>query len=71
MPKVSSEIQHHLSQLMTTEAELPIGCLATVTKVDMSPDLKTAHAYITVLPETKDKEVITALRRAARHLQKN
>ena len=68
--QVSTELKHHLSQLLTTAVELPAGCIITITKVAISPNLKTAHSYITVLPENKDKEALTALRKAARHIQK-
>ena len=47
------------------------GCLISVTEVDVSPDLRHATAYVSVLPDQHENRVIHALRDATMHLQKS
>ena len=46
------------------------GCLISVTEVDVSPDLRHATTYVSVLPAQHENRVIHALRDATVHLQK-
>lgn len=51
--QVASELQHQLSEIINRELETPLDCLITILKVIVSPDLKIAKIYISVLPENK------------------
>jgi len=51
--QVSSELQHQISELINRELEIPHDSLITITKIEISPDLKMAKAFISVLPENK------------------
>ncbi len=46
------------------------GGLITVTGVDVSPDLKNATVWVSVLPDEKQNLTMHALRAAARHLRR-
>jgi ribosome-binding factor A len=61
--QVSSELQHQLSELIVREIELPIGSMVTIMRVTVSPDLKIAKIYISVLPENKRGTALDYLNR--------
>ncbi len=46
------------------------GAMITVTDVSISPDLKQAGVRVSVLPNTKEKLVMHALKHAAAHLRR-
>lgn len=45
------------------------GSLVSVTRVDVSPDLRNARVYVSVMPEKHQRRVLAALRHATRYLQ--
>ena len=61
--QVASELQHQLSKLINREVELPAGCMTTILRVTVSPDLKIAKIYISVLPENKKGTTLKYLNR--------
>ena len=61
--QVSSELQHQISELINREIELPTDCLITITRVTVSPDLKIAKIFVSVLPENKSGTALNHLNR--------
>ncbi|BAM03548.1 30S ribosome-binding factor RbfA [Phycisphaera mikurensis] len=70
--KVASVLHKQLSTLLARGIADPrtAGCLISVTEVDVSPDLRHATTYVSVLPAQHENRVIHALRDATIHLQK-
>lgn len=68
--QVSSELQHQLSELINKEIELPADCLITIMNVKISPDLKTAKIFISVLPENKNGTVLNQLKKSTNIIRK-
>ncbi len=70
--QVASVIRKQLSTLLARGIADPrtAGCLISVTNVEISPDLRHATTYISVLPAQHENRVIHALRDATMHLQK-
>lgn len=48
--QVSELVQHEVSMLLRTEVDFPRNCLVTVTRVEVSKDLRHAAVWISVLP---------------------
>ena len=68
--KVSSQVQAELSELVLRKLKDPRIGFVTITAVDMTPDLKFARVYYTVMGGEKEKEATArALERAAGFLQ--
>jgi ribosome-binding factor A len=70
--RVSEELRHILSQLFERDIlhdPLIFGRSLTVTEVRMSPDLKNATAFISLLGGGETSELIEALNRAAPFLR--
>ena len=70
--QVASVMRKQLSLLIARGIADPrtAGCLISVTEVDVSPDLRHATTYVSVLPAQHESRVIHALRDATMHLQK-
>lgn len=70
--RINSEVQHELSMLISREIKDPrISPLTSVVAVDVTPDLKQAKVYISVLgDEEKKSETYAGLKSAASHLRK-
>ncbi|MEK7167752.1 MAG: ribosome-binding factor A, partial [Patescibacteria group bacterium] len=69
MPKVNELIYHELGRLISEEIETP-GSLATITKVDVTPDLREARVSISVLPELERGRVVKLLQKNAFRLHR-
>ncbi len=52
--RVASLIKEELSHLLIEEIQDFISGLITVTRVEMTPDLKTAHIYLTIFGGEKE-----------------
>ena len=67
--KVESLLQQEVGQFMT-ELELP--SLTTISKVEVTPDLKWSKIWITIMgDEVQQKETLGILRSKAREFQEN
>ncbi len=64
---VGREIQRAISEILRTEIDDPLIGFVTVTGVDMSPDLKYARVYVSVLG---DEEAKTASMKGVRRARK-
>ena len=75
--RINAEVQRELSSIIRQELKDPrIGLMTSETAVEVTPDLKSCKAYISVLGETQSKEdTIAGLKSAVgfirRQLAKN
>lgn len=67
--QVNELIRQELGGLLVKEVSLPEGCLATITKVSTSPDLKNATVYISVMPKGKQGSTVATFRKRASYFQ--
>jgi ribosome-binding factor A len=65
--RVATEIQQEISAMLAGELKDPrISTFASISEVRMTPDLKQARIYVTVMgPENEQKDTIKALTAAA------
>ena len=63
--RVADLIQQTLAHLIQREVKDPRFTSITITAVDVSPDLKNAIVFVTLLDETKAEETVRALNKAA------
>lgn len=70
MEKIDELIAQQLGQIIVSEVELPKGSIVTITKVKTSPDLHQAKVFLSVLPESHQKEVMSLLINNAYEFQK-
>ena len=59
LQKVNRLIQKELGELLLIEAKKMQGILISVTNVRVSADLSVAHAYLSVFPTEKSKELVS------------
>jgi ribosome-binding factor A len=62
MEKVNELIKHELGQIILRELDIAKDILLTIIRVETSEDLSHASVYITVLPDTKEKEMLKELK---------
>ncbi|MFA5029788.1 MAG: 30S ribosome-binding factor RbfA [Patescibacteria group bacterium] len=68
--KVNELIKQQLGQILSSEAEFPLGSLVTITKVQTSIDLKSARIYVSVFPESAKQEAMKILIRGAKEFRR-
>lgn len=70
--RINAEVQHELSKIIRNEIKDPrINPMTTVVAVDVTPDLKFAKAYISVLGnEEQQKNTILGLKNAEGYIRK-
>lgn len=67
--KINKLIQRELGGVILSEVELPPEALLTICRADISPDLKQARIYVSILPEDQRKRVLKILDKHAAVLQ--
>ncbi len=60
--RINEVIREELGKMILKEIELPSGVVATITRVDASPDLTQAKVFISVIPDKMAEKVMAALR---------
>lgn len=68
--QVSNEMKHLLSEIMIKYVET-VDYLITITNVEISPDLKYAKIFITVIPENKSGSALNQLKKSHGLIQKH
>jgi ribosome-binding factor A len=70
--QVASTLKKLVSQVLAKDLSDPRldGAMISITKVDISPDMKHASLAVSVAPERHQSRVMHALTMAARHIQK-
>ncbi len=61
--KLNSFFYHELTELCARELEIPSDALLSITRVDISGGLESGTVYISVLPKSKEEEVVSILKR--------
>lgn len=71
MDKVNTEIQRHLSEIVTSLKDPRIKGLISITGVDTSPDLKHATVNVSIFntDEESAKETMEILKKSAGHIR--
>jgi ribosome-binding factor A len=69
--KVASLIHETLSRLLIETIQDSRSGLITITRVEMSPDLRTAHVYLTQLGQAMDESVLEILNSRRGYLRKS
>lgn len=70
IPRVNRLIKEELSQIILKEIEFPKDILATLTRVETTPNLIECKVYISVMPENKMGQVLGVLNKEIYTLQK-
>lgn len=61
--QLASTVQQYLTEFFVRDVEWPIGCLATITTVEITNDCKIAFVNVSVLPQNYAGTVLSLLRR--------
>lgn len=69
LDRVNSLLEHEISGILLKEFSFP-GAMATLTRVNATPNLIEARVYISVFPEEKADEVIRGLKKDVRLVQR-
>lgn len=67
--QLNSLIQHNLNEIIIRELEMPTNSLATITNVDVTPDLSYATIYLSILPINRQGTVLKKFNSQQKHLQ--
>lgn len=69
VPQVNNLIREELSKIIFREVEFPLGVLATLTRVDTSSNLIESRVYISIMPGSKEEEVLNLLNKQIYFIQ--
>ena len=70
MESVGRELQEEIAEIVRTEIDDPLIGFVTITDVEMSPDLKHARVYFSVLGNEQEKrDTARGIRRAAKFIR--
>lgn len=67
--QINELIHRELSQIMAKEIELPEGILATISRVETSPDLELAKIFLTIYPASEQENILKELIKQRQQLQ--
>lgn len=68
--RINEEVQRELAALIPTVKDPRVTGLISVTGVDVTPDLKFAKVYISVLDKSGSEQVLKGLKSAAGYLRR-
>jgi ribosome-binding factor A len=68
--QINENIHHELGTVFTREIEFPADCLATISRINVSDDLRWAQVWISVLPINKRAKVLHLLKKRQGLIQK-
>jgi len=68
--QVGELLLREISQIIAREVEPPHDCLITVMKVEVTPDLKLAKVFVSILPENKTGSALEKLKRQTSEVQR-
>ena len=67
--RVNSLIKEELAKIFLKEVDFPIGVLVTLTRVEATPNLIEAKAYVSVFPDEKADKIIETLNKGIYSIQ--
>jgi len=68
--QVGELLRQEINKIIVKDFEPPMGTLISVTEVTVSPDLKNATAYISIIPENKIGTALQAIKKFGNHIQR-
>jgi len=69
--QVQAELQRRIAEVIQRKVSDPrIEGMISITQVDVTPDLREATAYVSILPSDLESKTIHGLKAAERHIQK-
>ena len=68
--RLNQLIKKEVAQLILREVEFPKDVLVTVTRAEVTPDLREGKIYVSVMPEKKEGQILDFLNRGIFLLQK-
>lgn len=69
--KVASLIKDALSHILIESIQVSSTSLVTISKVEMTPDLKTAHVYLSCFNQEPDPSILEKLERRKGYLRRS
>ncbi len=69
--KVASLIKDTLSHILIESIQVSFTSLVTISKVEMTPDLKTAHVYLSCFSQEPDPSILEKLERRKGYLRRS
>ncbi len=67
--QVNSLLIREISQILARDMEPPIDCMITIMRAEVTPDLKHAKIFVSILPDNKTGSGMEALRRMKKEVQ--
>lgn len=67
--QVAELVRDQLGAIIIRELEVPSGTLITITRVTVSPDLRHATVYVSIMPDEQSRAMLGLLIRSAGHLR--
>lgn len=67
--QVNHLLLKELNGIVLREVEFPSDALATITRVEATPNLQQAKIYVSIMPDQKRKEILHILRSKVFHTQ--
>ncbi|MBT6690967.1 30S ribosome-binding factor RbfA [Candidatus Parcubacteria bacterium] len=68
--QVAELLRTEINNIIIRDFEPPIGTLVSIAAVTVSPDLKNATAYISIIPENKIGSALEKIKKFGGHVQK-
>lgn len=69
--QVESTLRRAIAEVLTREISDPrIEGLISITRVKVTPDLRQADVFFSVLPESKERKVLGGLKHASSHIRR-
>lgn len=68
--QVSALLQKNINEIIIRDFESPPGTLVSVSLVTISPDLKNATVYVSILPNNRIGTGLSAIKKFSGHVQK-
>ena len=68
--QVAELLRSEINQVLIKDFEPPQGTLVSVSEVTVSPDLKNANAYLSVIPDSKIGTALSIIKKFGPHIQK-
>ena len=68
--QVASLLQHIIGEVFSRDIEFPDGVMATISRVEVPADLKTANVFVTALPDDRANDVKAVLNNERKFIQK-
>ncbi len=68
--QVAELLRLETNNILVRDFEPPQGCLVSVTRITISPDLKNATAYLSVIPDNKLGSALSAVKKFNGHIER-